>query len=143
MAAMWPSPPLPGLAWPTARPSTPERLAKGKGGKKIEVKFYWPPAPTGPTAGYTAPLKAWKETVITGITEEPISLKGWYSQTYAPGHHNFWEEFIFEPSKEEGISGEKLAELEDNDVKLIYLFIDRGRSADAYIIGFDDEARAF
>ena len=55
----------------------------------------------------------------------------------------FWEEFIFEPSKEEGISGEQLAELEDNDVKLIYLFIDRGRSADAYIIGFDDEARAF
>jgi len=120
-----------------------ERLAKGKGGKKIEVEFYWPPAPTGPTAGYTAPLKAWKETLITGITEEPISLKGWYSQTYAPGHHNFWEEFIFEPSKEEGISGEQLAELEDNDVKLIYLFIDRGRSADAYIIGFDDEARAF
>ena len=86
---------------------------------------------------------AWKETLITGITEEPSSLKGWYSQTYAPGHHNFWEEFIFEPSKEEGISGEQLAELEGNDVKLIYLFIDRGRSADAYIIGFDDEARAF
>ena len=120
-----------------------KRSVKGKGGKKIDVEFYWPPAPTGPTAGYTAPLKAWKETVITGLTTEPISLKGWYSQTYAPGHHNFWEEFIFEPSKEEGISEAQLAELEEADVKLFYLFIDRGRSADAYIIGFDDEARAF
>ena len=118
-----------------------KRLAKGKGGKKIDVEFYWPPAPTGPTAGYTAPLKGWKETVITGLTTEPISLKGWYSQTYAPGHHNFWEEFLLEPSKEEGISNEQLEELEDNDVKMIYLFIDRGRSSNAYIIGFDDEAR--
>ncbi|MBC8244989.1 MAG: hypothetical protein H8E20_11390 [Verrucomicrobia bacterium] len=120
-----------------------ERLAKGKGGKKIEIKFYWPPPPTGPSAGYTAPLKAWKETVITGLTEEPIVMDGWYSQTYAPGHHNFWEEFIFEPSKEEGISQAQLEALEEADVKLIYLFIDRGRSADAYIIGYDDEARAF
>ena len=118
-----------------------KRLAKGKSGKKIEVEFYWPPAPTGPSAGYTAPLKAWKKTVITGLTEDPVLLKGWYSQTYAPGHHNFWEEFIFEPSKEAGISEEQLAELEDNDVKMIYLFIDRGRSSNAYIIGFDDEAR--
>ena len=118
-----------------------KRPIKGKGGKKIDVEFYWPPAPTGPTAGYTAPLKGWKETVITGLTTEPISLKGWYSQTYAPGHHNFWEEFLLEPSKEEGISNEQLEELEDSDVKMIYLFIDRGRSSNAYIIGFDDEAR--
>ena len=118
-----------------------KRLIKGKGGKKINMEFYWPPAPTGPTAGYTAPLKAWKETVIIGLTKKPISLKGWYSQTYTPGHHNFWEEFLLEPSKEEGISNEQLEELEENDVKMIYLFIDRGRSSNAYIIGFDDEAR--
>ena len=120
-----------------------QRLAKGKGGKKIQIEFYWPPHPTGPTAGYTAPLQAWKETVITGLTEEPFILKGWYSQTYAPGHHNFWEEFIFEPSKEEGFTKAQLNELEEADVKLIYLFNDRGRSASAYIIGFDDEARPF
>ena len=56
---------------------------------------------------------------------------------------SFWEEFIFEPSNEEGISKTQLEALEEADVKLIYLFIDRGRSAAAYIIGFDDEARAF
>jgi hypothetical protein len=119
------------------------RLAKGKGGKKIEIEFYWPPHPTGPTAGYTAPLKAWKQTAITGLLGKPLILKGWYSQTYAPGHHNFWEEFVFEPSMEEGISAEVLAELEDADVKQIYIFNDRGRSAKAMIIGFNGKARAF
>ena len=119
------------------------RLAKGKGGKKIEIEFYWPPHPTGPTAGYTAPLKAWKATTITGLTKKPLVLKGWFSQTYAPGHHNFWEEFIFEPSMEEGISAEVLAELEDSDVKQIYIFNDMGRSANAMIIDFNGKARAF
>ena len=119
------------------------RLAKGKGGKKIEIEFYWPPHPTGPSAGYTAPLKAWKQTTITGLTKKPLVLKGWFSQTYAPGHHNFWEEFIFEPAMEEGISAELLAELEEADVRQIYIFNDRGRSASAMIIGFNGKARAF
>ena len=120
-----------------------QRFVKSKGGKQIQIEFYWPPHPTGPTAGYTAPLQAWKETVITGLTEEPIILKGWHSQTYAPGHHNFWEEFIFEPSKEESLSEIQRNELEEADVKLIYLFNDRDRPATAYIIGFDDQARVF
>ena len=51
-----------------------KRPIKGKGGKKIDVEFYWPAAPTGPTAGYTAPLKGRKETVNTGLTTEPIAL---------------------------------------------------------------------
>ena len=120
-----------------------DRMVEGKDEKKIEIEFFWPPHPTGPTAGYTAPLKAWKQTTITGLLDEPLVLKGWFSQTYAPGHHNFWEEFIFEPSMEEGISEELLAELEEADVKQIYLFIERWRSANALIIGFDGEARVF
>ena len=120
-----------------------DRMVEGKDEKKIEIEFFWPPHPTGPTAGYTAPLKAWKQTTITGLLDEPLVLKGWFSQTYAPGHHNFWEEFIFEPSMEEGISEELLAELEETDVKQIYLFIERWRSADAMIIGFDGKARVF
>ena len=120
-----------------------DRMVEGKDEKKIEIEFFWPPHPTGPTAGYTAPLKAWKQTTITGLLDTPLVLKGWFSQTYAPGHHNFWEEFIFEPSMEEGISEELLAELEEADVKQIYLFIERWRSANAMIIGFDGEARVF
>jgi hypothetical protein len=120
-----------------------DRMVEGKDEKKIEIEFFWPPHPTGPTAGYTAPLKAWKQTTITGLLDTPLVLKGWFSQTYAPGHHNFWEEFIFEPSMEEGISEELLAELEEADVKQIYLFIERWRSANAMIIGFDGKARVF
>jgi hypothetical protein len=120
-----------------------DRLLEGEDGKKIEIEFFWPPHPTGPTAGYTAPLKAWKQTTITGLLDTPLVLKGWFSQTYAPGHHNFWEEFIFEPSMEEGISEELLAEMEEADVKRIYVFIERWRSANAMIIGFDGEARVF
>ncbi len=120
-----------------------DRLLEGKDGKKIEIEFFWPPHPTGPTAGYTAPLKAWKQTTITGLIGEPLVLKGWFSQTYAPGHHNFWEEFIFEPSMEEGISAELLAELEEADVKQIYIFKNMGRTANAMIIGFNGKARAF
>ncbi len=120
-----------------------DRLLEGEDGKKIEIEFFWPPHPTGPTAGYTAPLKAWKQTSITGLLDNPLVLKGWFSQTYAPGHHNFWEEFIFEPSMEEGISEELLAEMEEADVKRIYVFIERWRSANAMIIGFDGEARVF
>jgi hypothetical protein len=44
---------------------------------------------------------------------------------------------------EEGISEELLAELEEADVKRIYVFIERWRSANAMIIGFDGEAREF
>ena len=76
------------------------RSVKSKEGRSIEIQFYWPAPPTGPTAGYTAPLKQWKETIIQGLTPEPIVLTSWYAQTYAPGHHNFWEEFIFEPAQE-------------------------------------------
>jgi hypothetical protein len=44
---------------------------------------------------------------------------------------------------EEGFSDELLSKLEEADVKQIYLFIERWRSANAMIIGFDGEARVF
>ncbi len=78
----------------------------------IETAFYWPPHPTGPTAGYTAPLARWAETTIAGLTSEPFTLTGEYSQTYVPGHHNFFEWFIFDPSLEPGLSQQTLEELD-------------------------------
>jgi len=88
-------------------------------GVRITTSFYWPPEPTGIVAGYTAPLSRWDTTVIEGLTSAPIELRGDYSQTYLPGHHNFWEHFIFEPRLEEGISPEILNELRVQDVRLI------------------------
>ena len=41
--------------------------------------------------------------MIHGLTDSPIVLKGSYSQTYLPGHHNFVEFFVFDPKLEEDI----------------------------------------
>ncbi len=111
-----------------------------RSGPDIEIKFYWPPAPTGPTAGYTAPLQKWEVTTITGLTTAPIELRGYFSQTYRPGHHNFTEEFLFEPRLEEGIDAPTLDELEALDIKQIYLHFDF-TTPTLKAVGFDDEVR--
>jgi hypothetical protein len=82
----------------------------------IKIEFYWPLPPGGFAAGYTAPLVAWKGTTIEGLTSKPITLQGYYSQTYRPQHHNFAEDFLFEPRLEPGIDPQVLAELEAKDI---------------------------
>src|SRR4029453_5198009 len=73
-----------------------ERLFRKREVEILSI-FWWPPEPKGPTAGYTAPVQAWVETRITGLTSRPLILRSEWSQTYHPGHHNFYEEFAFEP----------------------------------------------
>jgi hypothetical protein len=101
----------------------PQTRTIAKGGIAITVGFYWPPFPTVPTAGYTAPLIRWVETTIEGLTSERIVLKGERSQTYQPEHHNFSEHFVFEPHQEPGLSPSILAELEAKDVRWIHAFV--------------------
>jgi hypothetical protein len=117
-----------------------QRSAKlgGRGGVSISTSFYWPPTPAGPIAGYTAPLVRWVETVITGYTTQPIVLHGWYSQTYRPQHHNFSEDFIFEPQLEPGLSTGLLAELRAKDIRFIYLQVGFGDPI-IRIYGFDEK----
>jgi hypothetical protein len=91
-------------------------------GVAIETSFFWPPPPTGVGAGYTAPLVAWKETQITGLTTEPLTLRGYYSQSYRPEHHNFSENFLFEPALEPGIPPSRVAELDARNVRYIYVY---------------------
>lgn len=91
------------------------------GGAVARVQFYWPGTPSGVTVGYTAPLVAWKETVLTGITSQPIVLRGYYSQTYRPQHHNFSEDFLFEPRLEPGIDPALIAELESKNIRQIWV----------------------
>ena len=78
----------------------------------VEVDFYWPPFPTGLIAGYTAPLDRWVGTTVTGLTTNPIVLGGYFSQTYRPEHHNFSENFIFDPHLDEAVGGAVLSELD-------------------------------
>ena len=110
------------------------------GGIGIQTSYYWPEGP-GAAGGYTAPLVEWVETRITGVTSEPIVLHGYYSQTYRPEHHNFGENFIFEPRLEEGIAADTLAELAATNIQLI-LCVRRATSViELWALGFDGELR--
>jgi hypothetical protein len=91
------------------------------GNVAIDTQFYWPPAPAGPSAGYTAPLIRWVETTVTGLTATPIVLENTYAQTYLPGHHNFWETFLFEPRLDPNVPPEVLAELEHQGIARIMI----------------------
>ena len=108
---------------PLAEGSLPQtrNASAAAAGVQIGIGFFWPPHPTGLVAGYTAPLEKWDTTVISGLTTIPITLSGYFSQTYLPGHHNFTEEFLFEPRLEEGISATQLDELEAQNVRQIYI----------------------
>jgi hypothetical protein len=56
---------------------------------------------------------------VTGLTTEPIELRGHFSQSYYPFHHNFVETVYLEPQLEPGISEVILAELRDQNIWLI------------------------
>ena len=115
-------------------------------GISIRSSFYYPAPPGGlgswvGAAGATAPLKRWGETIIEGLTEAPIVLKGYYAQTLHPEHHNFAEHFLFEPRLEPGISASALNELKALDVRLIYMLIDHHQSNRSDIVTFGFETR--
>jgi hypothetical protein len=98
-------------------------------GISIHTSFYNPAPPPGQTdwvadAGATAPLKRWDRTTIQGLTAEPIILEGYYSQTYRPEHHNFIENFLFEPRLEPGISQAVLGELKSKNIRFIHMVLD-------------------
>jgi hypothetical protein len=115
------------------------RTANKPGVVDIEIKFYWPNEPPA-AAGYTAPLVRFVETRITGLTTQPIVLTGYYSQTYRPGHHNFTEEFIFEPRLEPGLPASTLAELEAANIQFLHVelgFVDPVINA----VGLDQKMR--
>lgn len=117
------------------------RVLTNRNGVRIETEFYWPPPPTGVVAGYTAPLEGWVETRIYGLTSEPIKLHGYYSQTYKPGHHNFQEEFLFEPGLESGLNENQRAELAANNIRAIYALRAVDESQTIELFGFDRPLR--
>jgi hypothetical protein len=98
-----------------------QRVLEVPGVVTVDTTFYWPPDPMM-DAGYTAPLVRWVETVIYGLTTDPVVLHGDYSQTYRPEHHNFGEHYIFDPAQEPGISGQQLGELAAAGVRVIHAY---------------------
>ena len=116
-----------------------QRTASKPGVVDIEINFYWPNEPPA-AAGYTAPLVRFVETRISGLTTQSIVLTGYYSQTYRPGHHNFTEEFIFEPRLEPGLPAATLAELEAANIQFLHIelgFVDPV----IHVVGRDQKLR--
>jgi len=124
--------------WPRQSPSSddiPQERSFAANGISIVTSFYYPPLPSGYTTwvGSTAPLKRWKQTVIEGLTTEPIVLSGYYSQTCRAEHHNLIENFLFEPRLEPGISTDVLAELRAQNIRFIHLMLDNEDSSQSKI----------
>lgn len=107
----------------------------------IETRFYWPEPPRGPTAGYTAPNLGFVETRITGLISEAVVLRSGWSQTYRPGHHNFVEDFLFEPRLDPELSVSQRAALEAANIRLIHVFWDQD-TAQVTVVGFDNRFRS-
>jgi hypothetical protein len=47
-------------------------------------------------------------------------LHGYFSQTYRPEHHNFGENFIFDPHLEEGLDPAILAEWDARGIQALF-----------------------
>jgi hypothetical protein len=91
-------------------------------GVTVEIRFWRGVSASVPIVGLgpTEYLWDWDQTTITGLTEQPIILKGYFSQTYAPSRHNSQEEFLFEPSLEPGLPPEQLQQLAAKNIQRIY-----------------------
>jgi hypothetical protein len=107
----------------------------------VETRFYWPAPPRGATAGYTAPCLEFVETRLTGLLAQPMILHGYYAQTYHPLHHNFVEQFIFEPRLDPGLSADQLTALQNANIRFVYVQYDF-TTAQIYVAGLDGKFRS-
>ena len=124
-------------------PALQTRRIESAGGVVIAPEFHW--AKYGDTLLVkTFPLAAWERTTITGLTTAPLVLTGDFAQTYAPGHHNFTETFLYEPALDPAVPAAQRAELTAANIRFIHVFHDRnlGGPNVVTIIGFDGKARA-
>lgn len=124
---------------------TPESLLQerrmGLGlGATVVARFYWPDPPRGVVAGYTAPCIGWVGTTITGLTTEPLELRADAAQTYHPFHHNFSEEYLFEPAADPSVNAVQRAELAARNIRMIHIDWDH-QSAAVRVVGLDGRLR--
>jgi len=110
-------------------------------GLSIATSYWYPPEPRGPTSGYTAPAIKWERTTITGATSTPIELTGYFSQTYAPHHHNFGGQYIFDPRLEPGLPASLRAELEAADIAYFVVVDQDGLEDQIWVLGLDGALR--
>jgi hypothetical protein len=107
-------------------------------GITVDTSYWYPPEPFK-SGGYTAPVARWEQTTVHGLTTLPIVLRGNYSQTYAPQHHNFGGTYIFDPRLEPALPESTHAELQAANVAYLVI-VDRdsqGAEDELWALGFD------
>ena len=95
------------------------------GNLQITTRFKWWKPGDDNLFVKTLPVAEWVDTVITGLTTEPLTLTNSFAQSYGPGHHNFWEEFIFEPALDPSVTATQRAELAAANVRLLHVYHNR------------------
>jgi hypothetical protein len=102
------------------------------------VAEYWTPKEAHFQIIKTLPLLAWKQTRISGLTTVPIVLTNYYSQTFRPGHHNFHEDFVFEPRLDPATTPQQLSELAARNIRMIHFHTNYiGPGTGVWAHGFD------
>jgi hypothetical protein len=77
---------------------------------------------------------------LPGLGSAEVLLRAFAAQTYRPGHHNFTEDFLFEPQLDPAVPAETLAALRAANVRALLVttgFLD----AKWLVLGFDDRFR--
>jgi hypothetical protein len=87
----------------------------------------------------TAPLAWFDGTRISGLTSEPLRLASEWSQSFRPGHHNFYADFLFEPALDPAVSAAQRDELRARNIRQI--FASTAAPDTVYAIGFDGTLR--
>ena len=81
----------------------------------------------------TLPLGRFEETTIEGLTSSPIKLSSYFAQTFSPAHHNFFEDFAFEPALDPNVSAAQKAELAAAGIQMLVVhlvsYVDRTPAA--------------
>jgi hypothetical protein len=91
----------------------------------------------------TIPLLQWINGSISGFTAQPVVVSNYFALSFVPGHHNFFNDFIIDPSAEPGLTPSQRAQLAAENIKFIYgrAEADFGPRGSLYIIGFDGSVR--
>lgn len=83
-------------------------------------------------------LNSWTRTIISGLTSVPMEITSRFAQTYAPGHHNFWEYFLLDPASEPTLDESSLQELKKRNIRYILVLAGPEVSKpEIHFIGFD------
>ena len=112
----------------TLQPETPNTMTN-RNGLELRIAFLASTNASGPPMGvdkhpmgyYPIALSPWTHTRITGLLTTPMELRGYWSQSSAPSHHNLQTWYLFDPRREPGLLPAQLAELEARNVDLIFV----------------------